>query len=355
MSIEFLQSLHTFELASITVLTGVLITVLILRVRGISPGGILGASFLILAAGDSVYWALALMAISPVISWVYGRYLSQVYRGREPIIMMAGISVVIASIVGLIMQDYQIIRPNSFSFPLGIIVPAIIASAVYKQGLVQTYRHMTLALALTLGIVFIIYSGGQWLGYDFTGLGRMIESRERLELNWSSLFALASIVIGYLMYRRYQVKSAGYIILPLLATIALISPFNMLLLLATACIVYILAALVRRYSLVIGTGRYALVTALSITVVWTITYLLLNYTDDVSPYMGTGLFAALSVSVLVNEHTIYGIKRAFPILVVSLAVMACVEVGGSLLAESDTPYFQSLQYYIVHPPTDPSR
>lgn len=350
MFVEQLHSLQTFELACLTVLVGVLVTVFILRVCGVNPGGILGAAFLILAASDSVIWAVALVVIAPIISWLYGLFLSRIYRGREPIIIMAFISVVMASTLGMIARHFHIIHANSFSFPLGIILPAIIASAIHKQGLILTYRYLALALVLTLESLIIIHNFGQWLGYDFSALGRLIESRETLELNWSSLFALASVAVSYLMYRRYRVKSAGFVILPMMATIALVSPFDFGLFLFTAAIAYVLTALIQRYSMVIGTSRYALVSALSITLVWTFIYFLLHNTRHLSPYMGSGLFAALAVSVLVNEHTLYGVKRAFPVFLISMAVMACIEVGGSFLAESRTPYLHNLHYYVIHEP-----
>lgn len=352
MYIELLYYLQTFELACLTVLVGVLVAALILRVCGVNPGGILGTSFLLLAASDSVIWAMILLAIAPLISWVYGKFFSRIYRGREPSFLLAGMSVLLATLAGLILQHYEILTTGSFSFPLGIILPAIIASAVRKQGLGQTYRYLLMAVILTLEVLIIIYGIGWWLGYDFTALAQLAESRESVELSYSSLFAFASVVTGYLVYRHYEVQAAGFIIVPLLAAMAIISPLNFLLLVATGAVAYALTSLLRRHSLIIGTSRYALATAISITLVWTVTYVLLHVTDDFSPFMGTGLFAALSVSVLVNEHTLYGIRRTFPVFAASIAIMAVIQVGGSAFLGIVKDQPKSLKFYVVRQSAD---
>ncbi len=355
MFINFLGSLQGFELASVTVLTGVLTATFILRVCGTNPGGILGAAFVLLAASDSVWWAVSLLIVAPIISWVYGHFLSRIYAGREPIFIMAGMSIPLTTMAGMALQYYHIIPQDSFSFPLGVIAPAIIASAIRKQGLAHTYRYLLLAILLTLESVIIIHAIGQWFDYDFMALARLARPRQMLELSWSSLFSIASVIIGYSLYRIFRVKAAGFIILPLLATIAVVSPLNLLLLLATATLVYGLTCLIRRHSLVIGTSRYALVSALSITAVWTISYVLLHYTSQFSPYMGTGLFAALAVSVLVNEHSIYGVAKTLPVLTLGLAAMVIVEVGASWAVATINHSPHSISYYVIRHSVDPGR
>jgi len=135
--------------------------------------------------------------------------------------------------------------------------------------------------------------------------------------------------------------------LPLMATLAVVSPLNFLLLLLTAAIVYAIAVVRRRYTLVVGTSRYALGCTLSICVVWTITYLLLHFTGRFSPYMGSGVFAALASSVIANEHTMYGVKRTFPLFIISLAIMATIEVAVSLIVAMPHPG-NALRYYVIH-------
>jgi hypothetical protein len=253
--IDFLQSLHGFELSCITVLAGVLVATYILRVTGISPGGILGTSFLLLAASDSIWWALVLLAVTPLIAWLYGRFFSRIYRGREPIFVMSLLSVIITASCGLILQRFHILPHTSFSFPLGVILPAILASGVRKQGIRQTYSHLLLSVALTFEAIVIIYGTGRWLGHDFNALELLAEPRQTLQLSWSSVFSVISVGIGFALYHWRGVKAAGFIVLPLLATLAIVSTINFALLMVIVAIVYAIVALLRRVTLVVGIGR----------------------------------------------------------------------------------------------------
>jgi hypothetical protein len=68
--------------------------------------------------------------------------------------------------------------------------------------------------------------------------------------------------------------------------------------------------------------------------------------------MGTGLFAALAVTVLVNEHTIYGLWRTLPVFSASLAIMAAFEIGGSIAVQAASHHPHSLHYYVIRHSTE---
>jgi hypothetical protein len=354
MIIDFLSSLHNFDMNCLILLVGVLVSTIILRVSGTSPGGILAAAFFVLSAVESLYWAVTLLVLAPFISWFYARFLSHIYAGREPAFIMAGISALLATTVGLGFQHWQLLPDNSLSFPLGIVLPAIIATAIRKQGVLSTYRYLIVAVVLTVELIIIIHSVGSWLGYDFRDLQYLAEARPSLDTNWGSVFAIISVTVGFLLYRRYQIKSAGFVMLPLLAAIAIISPLNFLLLLATAGVVYFLTKQLQRHSLVVGITRYAVVCAISVTLVWTITDVLLHVTTGFSPYMGAGLFAVLAVCVVANEHVMYGLGKTLPLFAAGLVIMATIEVGGSMVVQAIW-HTHPVQPFIIRHTTEPTK
>jgi hypothetical protein len=137
--------------------------------------------------------------------------------------------------------------------------------------------------------------------------------------------------------------------LPFLATLCVASPLNFLLVIALAIIAYAITALLSRTSLIIGINRYTLVAIISITLAWTAEYMLLHTTDSFSPFMGTTVFAALAITAIVNEHTIYSVRRAFPMLALSIAVMVVVETGANSLVQLATHHQPSriLKAYVV--------
>lgn len=348
---DFLYKLHSLEVASITLVIGVLVAVVVRRMTGVRPSGVLGTAIILLAAADSLYWAAVLLIIAPIISYLYGKFFSHKFKGREPMYVLSAMAIVMATIGGLILQALHVFPISSLSFPLGIIFPAITASIISRQGVYQTYRHLALAVVITLEIVILIYGIGRFFNYDFLVLDRMVQPRQTLELSWSALFALFSVIVGFFTYRRFKVKAVGFITLPPLATILIVSPINFLLLIGTAVVVYLLAAVLRRFSLVVGADRFALVTIVSVAVVWTVTYLLVHHTSSFSPYLGTGMFAAVVASVLVNEHTRYGVRKAFPPFVISLTAMIAVQICVSFTLSLFNSNSTNLHYYIVRQAT----
>lgn len=143
---DFLYKLHSLEIASITLVVGVLVAVVVRRMTGVRPSGVLGTAILLLAASDSLYWALVLLTIAPIISVAYSRFFTEKFKGREPMYIMSAMSIVLATLGGLLLQALHVFPISSLSFPLGIIFPAITASIITRQGVFSTYKHLALSL-----------------------------------------------------------------------------------------------------------------------------------------------------------------------------------------------------------------
>lgn len=346
--INQLHQLSGFEFSNLTLLIGVLTASTVRRVYGINPGGVIAAPFLILATVSSPVWSASLLVMGVIIAMIYKRFFSHIFLGRQPLFIMAALSVTSMTIIGTVLQHYRIIPPSDLNYPLGIILPAILASAITKQGISETYRYTFLATAITALGVAIVYTASSKLGYDFHVLDRLIAQRETLHIGWAAVLSLLSIAIGFVIYKIRNVKSAGYIMLPFLATMCVVSPWNFVMIITLAVLAYGITTVMRHYSLLIGIGRYTFVAALSITLVWTAEYILLTHTETFSPFMGTSVFAALAIAVLVNEHSLYGVKRAVPMLALSLTVMVSIELSGAYIAQGLSHQNTSIRSLTVH-------
>jgi hypothetical protein len=329
-----LHQLSGFEFSNLTLLVGVLVATFVSRVTGSKPGGILVTPFFILAAVSSIWWALCLPAMGIIISLTYKRFFSSIFLGRQPVFIMAAMSVVSMTLIGTIMQHYYLIPPSDFNYPLGIVMPAILGFTISKQGVKETFKYMALATVISIVIIAAIYMAGLALGHDFHGLDRLIAQHEILHLGWSAVLSLISIAIGFVIYKARAVKSVGYIMLPFLATLCVVSPRNFALVMGLSAITYAVTALFRKYSLMIGIGRYAFVLVFAITLVWTIEYVLLRTTPNFSPFMGTSIFAVLAITVMVNEQAIYGVRKAVPMLALSLTLMVGIELAGAYTVQT---------------------
>jgi hypothetical protein len=317
-----------FEFSNLTLLIGVLVSTRILRVTGTNPGGIVGASLLILAFVSSAWWGLSIIAMSIIISLIYKRFYSHIFLGRRPLFIMAGMSIIGMTIIGVILQHYHLIPPSDFNYPLGIILPAIIASVINKQGVKKTYLYLGSAVAITVAIVAVIYTLGLLTGHNYHALDDTLAKRQVLYIDWGVVFSFLSVGLGFALYLLTGVKSAGYIMLPFLAAIFLVSPANFLLIVSLVVVAYIMTAYMRSKSLFFGVERYSFVLVISILLVWTIEYVLLRLTHSFSPFLGTSIFAALSIAVIVNEHILYSVRKTAPLFVVSLACMVLIELAG---------------------------
>jgi|GEM_PF-2164231 len=327
-NMDALHQLLGFEFSNLTLLIGVLVSTRILRVTGTNPGGIVGASLLVLAFVSSPWWALGIIVASIVISLVYKRFFSHIFLGRRPLFIMVGMSLAIMTAVGVLMQKNHLIPPSDLNYPLGIILPAIVASVINKQGVIKTYRYLGLAVLVTVLIVAAIYSFGLLLGHDYHALDRTLAQRQILYIDWGVLFSMLSVGLGFLLYLKTGVKSAGYIMLPFLAAILVVSPLNFGLMIGLAIIAYVLTAYMRGKSLYFGVERYSFVLVVSILLVWSFEYGLLHFTRGFSPFLGTSIFAALAIAVIVNEHILYSVRKTAPLFAVSLACMVVIELAG---------------------------
>jgi len=101
-------------------------------------------------------------------------------------------------------------------------------------------------------------------------------------------------------------------------------------------VIYAMISVMKHYSLLVGVGRYSFILVVAIMLVWTAEYVLLHSTSQFSPFMGTSIFAALAIAVIINEHNAYGVRKAAPALALSLLVMTCVEIGGIATVQTAT-------------------
>ena len=321
---DWLAPIAGFELSNLTLLVGVVVATVVRRVSGINPGGIIAAAVLILAAHTSLAWAVTIPLVGIVLAKIYSQFFGHIYHGRVPLFILAFMSVSVMIVIGVVMKQVGLIPPSDLSYPLGVILPAILAAAIRKQGLGITYAYTLLSVVITALVIAGVYQAGLALHYDFHQTDRLLEHRELIHIPWAGPLALASIAIGYLIYRWQGVKTAGYVVLPLLANLLVVSPLNFVLVVGLAVICYGLTSWLRRHTLIIGIGRYSLVLVMSILLVWTAEVILLHTTSNFSPFLGTSIFASLAIAVLVNENTIYGIRRAAPLLVVGTVAMTGV-------------------------------
>lgn len=343
------------ELASLTLVIGVAASVGVRRLSGVNPGGIIAAAFIVLAAAGSIVWAAAIPFVALAVAWLYKRYFSHIFIGRMPLFIMAGMSVFIMSGIGALLAAANMLSLNDYSLPIGIVTPAIMAWVISRQGRWRTISYTLLTASLTLSLMLGLYAAGRWFGHDFHAIDHLAAAREHLRLSWQSLLSLASIIVGAGMYYFYGVKPAGYVMLPLLSTLAIVSPLNLCLLLAVAYLTYLIVSYVKRYSLLVGVSRYVYVVVVATVLTWAIQYLLLRITPDASPFMGTGIFAALAVAILVNENILYGARKAMPALVASVAVMAVIEVAGVFGVQALQHQPLSIrQYAVVEPASNPT-
>lgn len=336
MPFDTLQNLNGFEFAHITLLVGVVVSAIMQRVNNVNPGGLIAAAFLILAGVNSVFWAACLLVMGIAIAAAYQKFCSHIFLGRRPGFIMAGMSVVSMTLLSIILQHYHLIDATDFSYPLGLILPAILALSIRKQGVRKTYSHLLLATAITIDLIAVIYLIGTSIGHDFHALDALAADRASIHIGWGAAFSIISVALGYCIYIWRGVKSAGYIMLPFLATLFVVSPLNFALVLGLAALAYGFTALLGRHSLIIGINRYTLVAITSIALAWTAEYILLHTTRDFSPFMGTTVFAALAITAIVNEHTLYSVRRALPMLALSIAAMVIIETGTNSLVHLAT-------------------
>ncbi|MDR2202902.1 MAG: poly-gamma-glutamate biosynthesis protein PgsC [Nitrososphaerota archaeon] len=140
----------------IAMIVGLLLSLVVMEVFGVSPGGLIVPGYLALVCDTPAIVVLVILVA--VIDFVIVKYfLSKcvVLYGRRRFVALVILAILLSLVFDL---TFSLVGFTTFEFRgIGIIVPALIANCFYKQGIKLTLGSTIVVTLLTFGVLCLNY------------------------------------------------------------------------------------------------------------------------------------------------------------------------------------------------------
>jgi hypothetical protein len=314
----------SFEILSMILFVGVVVSTLIKRKTGINPGGIITAPFLAISFYFSFIWGLTILVCSYVLYHIYNKYFYHIYQGRKPMYITVLISMLLIYSIAWFYSYFHIIPQLDINNIYCLIVPAFIVSAIRKQGVEKTYIYTFISLTITALVSFAIYVvAARVFHYNFSYIEQIRRTSETLTLHHWFLLSLVSMVTSFIIYHFTKIKSGGYIVIPYIALL-LFHPRNIVIFFVILFIIHLITKIVRHYTLLFGITRYVFVFCLSILVVWLTEVIGHRFDPTFSAFLGANTLPILALASITNDFSTQKARKTAPFLLINLAVVGLV-------------------------------
>ncbi len=311
---------------------------------GVIPGGVIVPGFIIVLFLLSPIWCITSLALSLVVYFVYKRFLDRTsYKRRTPMYILAFLSLAIANSVGLIYIKLGWLYPSLNSLS-GTILPAVIAFTLTKQKMNKVAKAIAITTVATLGIVTAIYLvGSLLLNLDFDVLRGYYSDKEVLRINYHLFQFYVALAVSYLFYRFKDVRSGGYMVAPVAASL-LINPVSAIVFLVGCITVYLVVQIICQLTLLIGLKRYVVALFFSTLFIWTTELLFIHFDFNQLPFQGGNLFVIVAMMSYVNDSILYASKNVMVYMTLTvLAALIALFVANTAAVYLTFPFLTSVQ------------
>ena len=322
-----LTSLNTPEIYRLALIMGAFVSIQYKEKYGVIPGGIMVPGFLIVLFLVSPIWCLTALVLSFPVYSIYKRFLEQTsYKRRTPMYILGSLSLAIANLVEFIYIHLGLLSPSIDNI-YGTLIPGIVAFNFLKQKRDKVFKGIiitTLLTALILSLIYLIFS--RFLQVDFNTLQPLSSGLESLDLKLPLLQFYLTMAVGYLIYRFRDIRSGGYLVAPVVASM-LTQPVSAVMFLLGCFVVYFATKLICELTLIVGLKRYTLVLFLTTAYVWGVELLVAHLDPTILPFQGSYFFVILAMLSYVNDAILYAHKNVFPYLILTVIISQIIKIA----------------------------
>ena len=325
-----LTSFNIPEIYRLALIIGAFVAIQYKERYGVIPGGIMVPGFLIVLFLVSPIWCLTALFLSFLVYFIYKQFLEQnSYKRRTPMYILGSLSLAIANLVEFIYIHLGLLSPSIDNI-YGTLIPGIIAFNFLKQTTDKVFKGIiitTLFTALILALIYLIFSS--FLQVDFNTLQPLSSGLETLELKLPWLQFYLTMAVGYLIYRFRDIRSGGYLVAPVVASM-LTQPVSAIMFLLGCFVVYFATKLICELTLIVGLKRYTLVLFLTTAFVWGIELLVAKLDPTLLPFQGSYFFVILAMLSYVNDAILYAHKNVLPYLILTVIISEIIKITINL-------------------------
>ncbi len=289
----------SIDLARIVFLLGAVVALLYKKKIGVNPGGIIvpGTMAAILFTGLIPF---ALTLVTCAISYftyklAFARY---PMSNRWSSIFIISMSVIIGLVISAITSGLHVL--NWEVALASIIVPGLFTIAAKKYDV----KRVTIGMLVVTVAVYLI----GLLLLNLLPAGLLTNSATQLaaygQLKLENVYFVlpVSLLMSALIYWKFGLRGGGYLIGPILATVAVNSPVQALMLVAGTAISFLAVKAALRFTSIIGLERFVLSLFLGYIVVSAMDMLAIYV--NIPGYQTATVILIIAVAVLTNDMTL---------------------------------------------------
>lgn len=292
------------DLLRIVFLLGAVIALMCKKRFGVTPGGIIIPGLLACTLAMS-FVAFVITLVTSVICWfIYTRLIAQfALSSRLTVFVLISLSTILTLLELAAVQKFHLLASEAIL--LSTIIPGLITLSAKRYGFARATLATltTTAVTLVAGVAIATMVPYELVSYFSVKLGDFTPMTVPLPYITLPL----SILVAVLLYLRFGIRSGGYMIAPVLATIMYTSPMQYLLLLAAIAVSYIMVRVVQKLTLIVGLERFVISLFTAYFVISLVDYVAIA--TRLHDYRPAPLAFIIVVAVLTNDLSLQPVKK----------------------------------------------
>lgn len=337
------------EMARITIMLGIVISILIYRRTGRTLGGVIIPGYLALFIGQpsNIIITLAIASLAYYIVHIYikPRYL---LAGRR----LFEVEILVALIIQLSWNFTfaYLGRDNSNLLPffgIGYVLPGVIAHDMGRQGLRRTLTSTVLGILIVAAIIVPLAAIEAALPKSLVVItSPLLRTQPYPYAYMKGLLPIGiviSVLVSLLAYNRYRVRTGGFVTAAYLALFA-IRPLDLIFVVVGSILTYLFVTYFLKNNIILfGRTKLGVMILVGVVVSWAMEIAVINLTNgEYAPWSGFVIIMPMIVSLIATDFDRQGPIRTTGATLVSASIVLVLMVGLSFLVRQYDLTFNDL-------------
>ncbi|HNS36383.1 MAG TPA: poly-gamma-glutamate biosynthesis protein PgsC/CapC [Anaerolineaceae bacterium] len=326
---------YSVELARLTIILGIVVSILIYKKSGMTMGGILIPGYLALFVSQPLHIIVTLIIATLSYLLVHNtlkkRFMLNGRRLFEVEILVALILQISWSAVLTLFGGRNSALASLYG--IGFVIPGLITHEIGRQGLSRTLFTTLLGTLFVFLIITPIAAIEQALPQDLTVVSTSPILRTQpypyaFPLSLLPFAIVISIMVDMLIYTRLKIRPGGFVTAAYIALFVL-RPLDLLFILLATVLTYLFVTfMANRFLLVFGRVRFGLIILSSVVISWLLEILVINLSQGLyAPWSGFVIIMPMLVALLTNSFDQRGIPKTIGALGLSTTLVWLVMFG----------------------------
>ncbi|HMN11397.1 MAG TPA: poly-gamma-glutamate biosynthesis protein PgsC [Bellilinea sp.] len=317
------------EIARLTIILGIVVSVMIYKRTGMTMGGILIPGYLALFVTQPLHilvtLIIATLAYLIVHNWIKKAYMLNGRRLFEVEILVALILQILWSALLTVLGAKYTVLGSLYG--IGFVIPGLITHEIGRQGLSRTLSTTILGTLIVFMVVTPLAAieralPDSWTAYNLSPIMRTQPYTYAYPISLLPIGIVISVMVDMIIFRKMKIRPGGFVTAAYMALFAL-RPLDILFVLGATLITYLfINILANNFLLVFGRVRFGLIILSAVVISWVMEIIAVNVSNgQFVPWSGFVVIMPMLVALLTNSFDQQGIPKSLGSLVMNSAIV----------------------------------